>query len=317
MSTLFDTGPEMKITAIAPWFGGKRTLAPAIVREIGKHSVYWEPFCGSMAVLFAKPPVQSETVNDLNGDVTNLARVIASSEGPALFERLARTMFAEAMVTDAKAMRRTEGLSPLDAAYWFFVGSWMGRNGGAGTRESNTAFCVRYTSNGGDPAVRFRSAVASIPAWADRLMGVTVLQRDAMEVIGRIEDKPGTVIYVDPPYFAKGAKYVHDFDDQQFLAFADGRVIPIHYCYELEPGQPRAVQIDAHAYLAKLLNRFQKTRVVLSYYDDQRIADLYPASKWTVSRLRATKAIVNQGMRDKSGTTDAPEVLIINGESYA
>jgi len=288
MSTLFDTCPEeMKISAIAPYFGGKRTLAPAIVRELGKHSVYCEPFCGSMAVLFAKPAVPSETVNDLNGDITNLARVVASDEGPELFGRLSRTMFAEGMVDDAKEHRRTNTLSPLDAAYWFFVESWMGRNGVAGTRSSNTAFCVRYTSNGGDPAVRFRSAVASIPAWADRLMGVTVLQRDAMEVLARIEDKPGTVIYADPPYFAKGAKYVHDFNDSD------------------------------HDKLAEVLQRFEKTRVVVSYYDHPRIAELYPSPKWNVVRLKATKAMVNQGMRDKAGTTDAPEVLIINGESRA
>lgn len=43
------------ITAIAPWFGSKRTLAPRIVAELGSHRAYWEPFCGSMAVLLAKP----------------------------------------------------------------------------------------------------------------------------------------------------------------------------------------------------------------------------------------------------------------------
>ena len=39
----------MKIRALAPWFGGKRTLAPAIVQQLGKHTQYFEPFCGSMA----------------------------------------------------------------------------------------------------------------------------------------------------------------------------------------------------------------------------------------------------------------------------
>jgi len=43
------------ITALAPWFGSKRNLAPEIVRELRRHSCYWEPFCGSMAVLLAKP----------------------------------------------------------------------------------------------------------------------------------------------------------------------------------------------------------------------------------------------------------------------
>lgn len=64
-----------KIKAIAPWFGGKRNLAPDIVKALGKHTAYWEPFCGSMAVLLAKPESASETVCDLHEDVTNLARV--------------------------------------------------------------------------------------------------------------------------------------------------------------------------------------------------------------------------------------------------
>jgi hypothetical protein len=55
----------MKINAIAPWFGSKRTLALRIVEAIGPHKVYWEPFVGSMAVLLAKAPAKMETVNDM------------------------------------------------------------------------------------------------------------------------------------------------------------------------------------------------------------------------------------------------------------
>jgi hypothetical protein len=42
---------DMPIKALAPWFGGKRNLAPLIVAELGEHRCYWEPFCGSMAGL--------------------------------------------------------------------------------------------------------------------------------------------------------------------------------------------------------------------------------------------------------------------------
>ena len=273
----------MKIKAIAPWFGGKRTLAPEIVQELGPHSAYWEPCCGSLSLLFAKAQVSSETVCDLHGPVMNLARVIASDDGPKLFEKLSRTMFCEPLVAEAKQRMREGELSEFDLAYWFFIESWMGRNGVAGTRQSNTAFCVRYTSNGGDPAVRFRAAAESIPAWAKRLMGVTVLTRDCFDVLGRIEDKDGTVVYVDPPYLVKGAKYVHDF------------------------------QSEDHTRLAELLGRFKRTRVVVSYYDDPRLDDLYP--DWNKRHLKATKAMVNQGMRDKSGSTAAPEVLLMNGPS--
>lgn len=277
----------MKIKALAPWFGGKRTMAPDIVAELGPHGVYWEPFCGSMAVLFAKPACSSETVNDLHGHLTTLARVVASDQAaPVLYDRLQRTLFCEAHFREVRArLADHQCVDDVDVAYCFFVECWMGRNGVAGTRDSNTAFCVRYTSNGGDPVVRFRSAVDSIPSWHQRLSGVCVISRDGFEVVSRIEDKAGTVIYVDPPYIRKGAKYRHDFEGA-----------------------------EDHKRLAKLLERFNQTRVVVSYYDEPELEELYAG--WTKRRITATKAMVNQGMRSKSGAVIAPEVLFINGPSY-
>lgn len=259
-------------------------MASEIVKELGEHRSYWEPFCGSLAVLFSKPPSSGETVNDLHGPLTTLAKVLASDDCPELYERLLRTTFCEALFREVRErMASGEATTDIDVAYCFFVESWMGRNGVAGTRTSNTAFCVRYTSNGGDPSVRFRSAVESIPGWHQRLRGVWILQRDAFELLERVEDKRGTVIYCDPPYVKKGASYVHDF--------ADGD----------------------HARLAELLRRFRETRVVVSYYDDALLDGWY--SGWTKRSLKATKAMVNQGMRDRNGRTEAPEVLLMNGPS--
>lgn len=282
----------MKTSAIAPWFGGKRTLAPTIVEELGDHGAYWEPFCGSLAVLFAKPESRSETVNDLHGDLVNLARVVASDGAVRLYERLARTTFCEALFHETRERLRGGGVAdPIDAAYCFFVESWMGRNGVAGTRDANAAFCKRYTSNGGDPARRFQNAVESIPAWHHRLRAVQIYSTDGVGLIERIEDKAGTVIYADPPYLVKGAEYRHDF--------ADGFM---------------GVTND-HERLAAALGRFRKTRVVVSYYEHPALASLYRG--WTVRPVHTTKAMVNQGMRGSKGVTVAPEVLLINGESYA
>lgn len=89
---------DMPIKALAPWFGSKRTLAPRIVAELGKHRAYWEPFCGSMAVLLAKPESSHETVNDLHGDLVNLIRVVqCPTRGPALYRRLRRVVLHDAI----------------------------------------------------------------------------------------------------------------------------------------------------------------------------------------------------------------------------
>ena len=90
-------------------------------------------------------------------------------------------------------------------------------------------------------------------------------------------------IYVDPPYLVKGAKYVHDFEAQD------------------------------HQRLAAMLGRFKKTRVVVSYYDHERLDGLYAG--WTKRHLKANKALANQSPRKTSGAVKAPEVLLINGPS--
>lgn len=277
----------MKIRALAPWFGAKRSLAPTIVKQFGPHKAYWEPFCGSLAVLLAKPEATQETVGDLHGDLINLARcIIDPTAGPELYRKLRRTLVHEELFSEAaagirKAVETTEVVDP-SRAYWFFVASWLGRNGVIGTKGSNNSFCVRYTSNGGIQGTRFAAAVDSIPAWRRRLREVTILKRDGFELLKRIEDSRATVIYCDPPYLQKGAKYDHDFAP------------------------------DDHGRLAELLRRFKKTRVVVSYYDHPDIDRLYAG--WSRLNCTVTKSLVNQGKRDsQGGAVKAPEVLLVNG----
>jgi DNA adenine methylase len=269
-----------KIGAIAPWFGGKRNLAPIIVAELGEHRAYWEPFCGSMAVLMAKPKASMETVNDLHDELINMARVIQSDTmGPKLYRRLRRTIMHESLYDEA---RRGLGQGDeVDRAWSYFVASWLGRNGMAGLPDYRVgkAFCVRYTKNGGHGATRFLGCVDSIPAWRRRLRHVTILKRDAFNVIERIEDAPAVAVYCDPPYLVKSMDYAHDFGD------------------------------DGHERLAELLRRFKHTRVVLSYYEHPRLAELYP--DWTYKTFEVSKATANQTSRGTNDTR-AVEVLLIN-----
>lgn len=281
---------EAKVTAVLPYFGGKRTLAPKIAEAIGKHKVYWEPFCGSMAVLLRKDPCTMETVNDLHSDVINLAHCIQNETTASdLYGRLSRTLMHEDIFREAsekiKAHRQFEfdGEPNVDRAYSFFVVSWMGMNGVAGTKSYNSNFCVRYTKNGGNAGTRFASAVDSIPSWHQRLRRVMILNRDAFELLEKIEDADGVVIYCDPPYITKGASYVHDFTGEN------------------------------HSRLAELLSRFNRTRVVVSYYDHPDLARLYP--RWLKDDVSTTKSLVSQGKRDGTNKVVAPEVLLRNFET--
>lgn len=285
----------MVVSSIAPWYGSKRTLAPEIIAEFGPHKSYWEPFCGSMAVLLAKPPAGMETVNDLHSDLINLARVLASDRCAELYHRCQRSLMHGGLFDEAKAECFGGEIEPpadtdsvgdehVHRAWCYLVMSWQGRNGNAGTKPTNITLARRYTHNGGSGGLRWQSAVDSIPAWHQRLRSVVIVQDDGLELLGKIADQPGVVIYVDPPYFQKSTKYLHDFT------------------------------LREHVSLAEALERFRHARVIVSYYDDPRLERLY--SGWTVRKLQINKGLRNANARGPNGSAAAaPEVLLINGPS--
>jgi hypothetical protein len=51
------------------YFGGKWLLAEWIISHFPPHLHYIEPFCGSAAVFFRKPPSRVETINGVRGMV--------------------------------------------------------------------------------------------------------------------------------------------------------------------------------------------------------------------------------------------------------
>lgn len=294
----------MQINAIAPWFGGKRTMAPEIVQELGKHTQYFEPFCGSAAVLFCKEKSQKETVSDLHRDLINLMWCVADPEkAPLLYGHLMRAPFSEELLDEAQVRLAAcdpvpDDLlsdSPSDAsvfrAYWYFLASWCGRNGTAGTERQDYQLAVRWTADGGSPTVRFANAIESLPAWHRRLQNVVILRRDALEWIGRIEDTEKTAIYLDPPYVLDSSsrsgngRYVHEFDSEA-----------------------------QHRALREIVGEFSRARVVLSYYDCSLVRELYEG--WTFVEKHRAKYLHNQNGKGALPKA-APEVLIINGPSVS
>lgn len=285
--------------SIVPYYGGKRSLAPEIVAELGPHAAYFEPFCGSMAVLLAKPKSQQETVCDLNDRLVNLSRCLASSElAPAIYRYLRRVVAAEKLYIRSMTDDPGEWIkSPdfdlpkiMDAdaedACRYFLESWLGRNGHTGSARQGVSFSVRYTPGGGSQATRWRHAVDSIPSFRRRLRDVTILCRDAFEVIESIDDHPQVAVYCDPPYLVCGDAYLHPFAD------------------------------DDHARLAKALHRFAKSRVVVSYYDHPLLDELYPSSQWLKRKFVRHKNLSNQDQHSPTGEK-CTEVLLINGNSFA
>ena len=280
----------MKIKSVVPYYGGKRKLASKIVEMIGQHKTYWEPFCGSMAVLMLKKPCEMETVNDLHGDLINLARVIQDKElSFELYDKLYRTCYAEQFWSEAKERwlsrpKEVYKMPDMARAYDYFVVSWMGLNGVSGTARCNYQFALRWCRGGGQGARRWQSVTDSMPAWHKRLQNVVILQRDAFDILKNIKDEEDTVIYCDPPYFDKSDKYIHDFSPEQ------------------------------HEILALLLRRFKKARVYVSYYDDPKLEGLYPGFTKVYFPV-STQSLRNATRgKQKQRRKEQVEVLLVSNE---
>lgn len=105
--------------------GAKYRLANWIVNNMPEHSVYLEPYAGSLSVLLNKPRCHIETVNDLHGEVVNFFRVLR--DNPHELKRLIELGLKRigcADVPDPSVMKhkqmRYEGIIDMDSdrVYW-------------------------------------------------------------------------------------------------------------------------------------------------------------------------------------------------------
>jgi DNA adenine methylase len=179
-----------------PYYGGKARLAPWIVSLLPAHRVYVEPFCGSAAVLFAKPPSTVEVINDLDGNVVTFFRVLR--ERPEELVRvLELTPYARQEYLTASLSDPT--LDELERARRFFVRATQGFNAaGVGRRAKSWSNGMR---RGASQAQTVINQVGRLWDAARRLRQVVVDNRDATTVIAAYAG-PDVAMYVDPPYLA-------------------------------------------------------------------------------------------------------------------
>lgn len=67
----------MKTKPIIPWMGGKRRLVSQLTKKMPEHKCYVELFAGGAALFFMREQQSKvEVINDLNGELVNLYRVV-------------------------------------------------------------------------------------------------------------------------------------------------------------------------------------------------------------------------------------------------
>jgi hypothetical protein len=290
---------DMTTKTLTPWFGSNRSCAAEAGRELAGLSWVGVVFAGGMSEI---PFIgaRSLVINDLHSALINLGRVVASPDlFPAFQQATEGKLFHPIELQDAqcRCLEREAAIENARGAglfggpvttckvpdvawavdYWVAV--WMGRSANAGTDgEFRGNLSVRMNANGGDSAVRYRSATGSLPAWHRLLLRANFKSQDCFEFIDSVGDEQGHGLYCDPPFPGPGYSYKHKFTAAM------------------------------HRRLAEKLAAFQRTRVVCRFYEHELVRELYPASRWTFRAVKGGRTQANEA---------GAELLLINGESIA
>lgn len=197
-----------------PYFGSKGTTADRIVALFPDHAHYVEPFCGSLAVLLAKPPSAHETVNDLDGALVTFWRVLRDNP-----DDLARVCAMTPHSRTEQALSYEQaGLPDLELARRVWVQLTQGRN--ATRRASGTGWRYQISTAVGKSVPDYLATyVDRILPTAERLRHVTLECRPALDVIQKYGRDPDVLLYCDPPYVAStrtwGSNYAVEMRDDE------------------------------------------------------------------------------------------------------
>nr|NMN90192.1 DNA adenine methylase [Brenneria salicis ATCC 15712 = DSM 30166]RBP62185.1 DNA adenine methylase [Brenneria salicis ATCC 15712 = DSM 30166] len=170
-----------------PWIGGKRRLAKQILPLFPAHTCYVEPFCGAAALFFMKPPAKSEVLNDINGELVNLYRVI-QSHLDEFIRQFKWSLVSREMYRWLQAMP-TETLTDIQRAARFY---YLQKQAFGGKLESQT-FGTSTTTAPGLNRLRIEDELSLAHL---RLARVTVEHLDWVKCIEKY-DRPHTLFYCD------------------------------------------------------------------------------------------------------------------------
>jgi DNA adenine methylase len=190
---------------VIPWIGGKRRLADQILAVFPEHSCYVEPFCGAAALFFAKEPVKVEVLNDINGDLVALYRVLHYHLDE--FMRQFRWALASRQLFEWAKMTHPATLTDIQRAARFYYLQRLAFGGKVAGQTFGTATTAPARFN----LLRVEEDLSAAHL---RLSGVTVEHLPWHACVERY-DRPHTLVYMDPPYWGTEG-YGVDFGLEQY-----------------------------------------------------------------------------------------------------
>lgn len=195
---------------IIPWLGGKRRLADRLIPLFPPHECYVEVFCGGAALYFLRPsPAPVEVINDINGELINLYRVVQHHLEE--YVRQFKWALTSRQVFKWLQDTQTETLTDIQRAARFF---YLQHHAFGGKVDGQTFGTATTT-----PPINLCRIEETLSAAHLRLAGTTVENLPWQECIRRY-DRAHTFFYLDPPYWQTEG-YGVPFEWDQYAQMAD------------------------------------------------------------------------------------------------
>lgn len=192
------------------WMGGKSKLAGDILPMFPPHTTYIEPFCGGAALFFRKPQAKCEVLNDINGELINLYRVVQHHFDE--FVRQFSYIPASRELFNQWRDSPVHGMTDIQrAARFFFL-----KQQNFGGKDYNITYGYSRVRNSNYR--HDRVAVKLIKAHK-RLCGVYIESLPWQEIFRRY-DSDTSLFYCDPPYYGT-ERYSTDFPIHEYKELSE------------------------------------------------------------------------------------------------
>lgn len=254
------------------WYGGKIRMLEKLEALIPEHQIYMEPFIGSgaLALNHIRSPV--EIINDLDGDIANLFRVMSDREkGNELIERLSHVAYDRTVFDAAREEQKNnfKGYNSIEKAVLTYIMISQSFN------AARSSF-----SKGGYASTELyhQDMLDNLPRVYERLEHVKIFNVDALDLLECYVDNEKVFAFLDPPYR-------HDLRGKN--------ANKIYKCELSEIQQIRLLKIIRNA----------KAKILLCGYKAEKGIDLYDAYLlpygWKCYKLmEVPKSAQNKGTRD-------------------
>lgn len=199
----------MQPNPLIPWIGGKRRLAEQILPLFPDHQCYVEPFAGAAAIYFAKRHADVEVLNDVNGDLVTLYRVVQHHMEE--FLRHFKWALSSRKIYDWLQITPPETLTDIQRAARFFYLQKLAFGGRVTGQSFGTATTAR-------PRLNLLRLEEDLSAAHLRLADTYIEHLHWLACCKRY-DRSHTVTYCDPPYWQTEG-YGVDFPMHEYLDLA-------------------------------------------------------------------------------------------------